>query len=186
MKKFAWVLLLCLPSYLPAAEGYKIIRPDGSVEFSDTPVKGAEKIQLPKAQGFQPTPKGTMPSTNGAKEKSKEAPADYQRFAITAPAAEETINYDEAGFSVSVAVVPGLKTGHQVVVYIDGQEVAKGSSTSFSVKAVDRGAHVLSAMIVDAGGARQQEAAAITFYVRQHSIIKPQGASPGGGVAPSQ
>lgn len=55
-------LLILLPLAVLSAglhaqdTGYKITRPDGTVEFTDRPSAGAQQITLPKSQGYQARP----------------------------------------------------------------------------------------------------------------------------------
>ena len=56
MAKYLLLLLLFLGCAVNAAEqkGYKIVKPDGTVEFSDQPKPGATEIPLPEAQSYRP------------------------------------------------------------------------------------------------------------------------------------
>jgi hypothetical protein len=72
--------------------------------------------------------------------------------------------------SVSVQLTPALLEGEQVIIRLNGSEVARGSETGFMLQGVYRGAHILSAAVVNSSGSVLRESAPITFYMRQHSI----------------
>lgn len=174
MKAKLLLMLVLLPFAAAAAQGYKIVHPDGSVEFTDQPVKNAEEISLPDAQGYQSSGNGaasaqgkstTTATPNGS--------GDYVQFAITSPQAEETISNSGGSVSVALSVSPALRQGHQVVITLDGREMARGQSTSFSLSEVERGAHLVSAALVDAAGTTLRQANPVTFYVFQQSILNP-------------
>ena len=177
MKAKLLALLFLLPISVVAAQGYKIVHPDGSVEFTDQPAKNAQEINLPSAQGYQssgpspaasPSPQSTTtPPPSTAKGKN----GDYSQFAIASPHAEETIAGTGGVVSVGVSLSPSLQQGHQIVISLDGREVARGASTSFSVTEVERGAHLVGAAVVDAGGSTLRQADPVTFYVFQPSIL---------------
>lgn len=164
------LLSLCVPLALVAAEGYKIVHPDGTVEFTDTPTQPAEAVSLPPTQGYQSTGADSAADTTAVPNGQPALPGGYGHLSIVSPAAEETLSYNEAGLSVSLQISPPLQPDHQVIVLLDGQQVAKGRGTSFAIPPVERGAHNLGAAIVDGSGNHLRDAASVTFYIFQRSI----------------
>ena len=176
MKAKFLLILVLLPFAASAAQGYKIVHPDGTVEYTDQPAKNAEEINLPGAQGYQssgPSPAATPTSQNTSTTPStaKSANGDYSQFAIASPRAEETISGTGGVVSVAVRLSPSLQQGHQIVISLDGREVARGASTSFPLSELERGAHLVGAAVVDAGGSTLRQADPVTFYVFQPSIL---------------
>jgi len=175
MKSRYLIVLLLMPFAAHAAQGYKIVHPDGTVEFTDQPVKNAEEINLPAAQGYQSTDNGT--SRGGlsapAKKSEQKSVAGYSQFSISSPSREESIPNTGGDVSVAVSIAPALQEGHQVVITLDGSDVAKGATTSFSLSSVERGAHLLSASIIDSSGVVIRQADPVTFYVFQQSLLNP-------------
>jgi hypothetical protein len=177
-----WILVLWILSATPllAAEAdYRVVHPDGTVEFTDQPAKGAEEIriaevptypsQLPRSpQVFSPSI-----SQNNRPSSTQQQSGDYQAFVISSPQEKETVWFDEQGMTVSLLLVPGLAKGDEVVIRLDGKVVASGSGTSFTIKEVYRGTHTLSAAITDEQGIVIREAKPITFFMRQHSVLHP-------------
>jgi uncharacterized membrane protein YqiK len=86
---------------------YKRVNPDGSVEYSDQPLQGAEVMKVPRGSTF------TMPETAT----STTAPADttpdetkvvYDSLVITRPMNDEAIRSNEGKVTALARVVPEL------------------------------------------------------------------------------
>lgn len=170
-------LLILLPlAVLSAGQhaqdtGYKITRPDGTVEFTDRPSAGAQQITLPKSQGYQAPP---PPAAAPAAPPAEPAGVPYRQFAIVAPQPEQTIPSGENSVTVTVALEPALRPGHEMVILLDGKEVARGAASDFSLAEVERGSHALSAEVRDAQDAVVQSSPPVTFHMRQHSTLFPK------------
>jgi hypothetical protein len=172
-----WILSLFLIFFcasLMAAEsaGYKIVHPDGTVEFTDDATRGGEEIKLKgvqtvrslKEKGAVVGPLDSKPSSNQGSESS-----GYVSLNIVSPQNEQTLWFDSNGVTVSVATVPGLGPEDSVVVSLDGVTRAKEKRSSLNIGLVDRGSHTLSASIVDADGNILISSSPVTFFLRQHT-----------------
>lgn len=171
------LLLFCVvPSAWSAETGYRLVHPDGTVEFSDQPLPQGEEIELREAPTIQFVPSTSSPAgqgqtlTGGAVD-SKGGEVS-RTIAITSPLADETVWFDGTGVTVSVATSPALQSGQQVAITLDGKVVAKGGSNSFKLGEVDRGSHSLSAAIIDVSGSVLTSSPSVTFHLRQHTSIK--------------
>lgn len=172
MKPQFFFLLLSLAASAFAAEtGYRLVHPDGSVEFSDTPIPGGEAIKLREAPTIKFAPAAT-PSTSGKQtlQRTKDKAAT---ITINSPKAGQTLWFDEGGIRVSVSVSGALQAGEQVAISLDGKRVASGSGSSFNIGQVYRGSHTLSAAIVDSSGGIRITSPTVVFHLRQYSSIKP-------------
>lgn len=175
------ILLLLFTAPLLAAEsGYRIVHPDGTVEYTDQPIKGAEEIRIPEVPTFpsQSSPQSPRVSSPASpREISTASPKQqnlgYQLLAISSPQEQETVWFNENGMTVLLQLQPGLAEGDELVIRLDGEIVARGSNTSFTLKNVFRGTHTLSAAVIDGQGAVVLEANPVTFYMRQHSVLEP-------------
>lgn len=175
-----YLLLLLLLTGVTAAlqaqdKGYKIVRPDGTVEFTDQPVPGAQEITLPKAQSYEapallPSPAAVTPAA--PKELS------YSQLTIEEPAPDETVHNGETPVSVRVHLEPALQAGHGLVILLDGREVAGGTGITFTLPAVERGTHSVIAEVRDEQGKVLLRSAPVTFHQRQHSILFNKPATP--------
>ena len=164
---------------MAAAAGYRVVHPDGTVEYTDQPAKGAEEIRLPEIPTYpsQP-PQSPRVSTPAVTQDAPPPPpepqgSDYRSLVISSPQEQETVWFNANGMTVSLQVQPGLSEGDEVVIQLDGKVAARGSSTSFTLSDVYRGPHTLSAAITDERGSVLLEAKPVTFFMRQHSAIKP-------------
>jgi len=169
MLRTLFLYLLCITPLLAAEMGYRIVHPDGTVEFTDQPVEGAEPITLPAIPTYSTpaSPAGTTDAAPASKAPQEEAAA--RTIAIVSPMAEETVWFSESGMTVSVQVTPALGGDEQVLIRLDGSEAARGTGSSFTLKQVYRGSHTLSAALTDNQGGVISESTPITFYMRQHT-----------------
>lgn len=174
---FALLMVISLP-LMAADTGYRIVHPDGTVEFTDDDTKGGEAIPLQEVPSYQsdaPPPAGVPSAANGngaqtANEKTDEGEVDYQSVAIVSPQQDETVWFDTRGLQVNVRVTPKLAEGHLVVIYLDGAEAARGAQTRLNISRIFRGTHSLKAVIQDSAGTTLLSSTPVSFHMRQHSI----------------
>lgn len=173
MMRKSLIVLLFLAAMAPLHaqdKGYKIVRPDGTVEFSDQPAPGAQEITLPKAQSYEAP---ELPPTAPVTPTTPPTPP-YSRLAIVAPEAEQTFQNGETNVGVSLVIEPALRPGHRVVILLDGSEIAAGGGSRYSLSGIERGSHVLIAEVRDGRGRVLERSAPVTFHVRQYSQLFDQ------------
>ena len=167
------VIILCfLISSLAQAQVYRSIGKDGTVIFSDQPSEGAVKIEVKKLETVKsldtpPSPASSTPSPQAQQ-------STYTGINITSPADDQAIRQNAGNLNVSVAVAPGLKSGHKLVLYLDGQEYSQSDSTTFSLKNIDRGTHQLRAAVVDASGNELIASDSVSFHMLRYSTLQPK------------
>ena len=162
------------------AQAYKWVDEDGVVHFSDTPVEGAERIDLPTES--RPRRQVTPSVTSSAAVATSSATTaeepttvfKYDSIEIVAPAPEETLWNIEGVLNVALRVSPGLRPEDRVRVYLDGEESLVTSSSSFQIQEVWRGVHNIQAEIVDSTGKLMGRSLPNRFYVQQNSIAGPR------------
>lgn len=178
MRKFVFLIGL-LMSQLALAQVYRWVDADGVVHFSDRPVEGAERVEMPEAPATvsrpvaRPQPAG---STVGGEEGGRpENGVGYKSLTIVQPSDEETLWNIGATLDVSLNLVPSLRSGHEIEVWFDGSilETQDPRSLSLTVSDVYRGRHNLWARIVDASDRVLIQSNEVTFYVQQTSIANP-------------
>ncbi len=172
MRQFCYLLLIALiVSAAEAADIYRWKDSEGNVIYSDTPQPGAEKVTL---QETTILPSAPVPESLDESNTEKQGPVKYQSVAITRPTEDEqTIRENIANVSVAISLQPGLQTGHghQLQLLFDGQGVEEpGRKTSFTLPAVDRGAHTLQAVILQSNGRVVRRSAISTFFVHKQSV----------------
>jgi len=168
------ILLLLSTAAVSADTVYKIVHPDGTVEYTSEPQPGAEEVQVPTLPTYESrTPAPPAPPApeedQGEAEAKDEGPPDYS-ISLTEPSAGENVIFDAAGIPVRAAIDPDLRTGegHQIVFLLDGSERARSSSPSARL-VVERGTHTLMARVEDGQGNVLARSPSVTFYLRQHS-----------------
>ncbi len=171
-KRPIFVLLGLLAAAAVFAEAYTWTDDDGVVHYSDRPQPGATVIDLGE-KNRRPSP-ATRPAA--AQSQSNTSAADvepatgYTSIDIASPAAEETLWNIEGTLSVSIALSPPLRPGHQVRLYFDGTpQTVNGTNTQ--LQEVWRGVHNLQAEVIDETGKLVIRSRPSRFYVQQNSIL---------------
>jgi hypothetical protein len=169
-------LALCF-SVLAQDRVYKRVNPDGSVEYSDQPIQGAEVMKVPKGSTF------TMPETPAstaapADSTPEEASVSYDSLEITRPMNDEAIRSNEGKLTALAQVTPGLASNHRFRWRMDGEIVQDVNSPELRLNNVDRGSHTLEAEIVDADGKVVISSETITFHLMRYSVPGKQPKAP--------
>jgi len=154
-----------------SAEVWRWVDDDGVVHFSDTPVEGAERIDVSESRQSTGARlyRDAAPAAADGEEAAEEEAFKYQDLTITSPVAEETLWNIEGRLSVSLSVSPGLQTGHRVRVYHNG-EAQMVNSLNFTLDEVWRGTHNLQAEVLDETGRLMIRSQASRFYVQQNTV----------------
>lgn len=164
------------PLAADAAVIYKRELPDGTVVYSDQPHPDAQEFRpaAPQLIGPFAAPEPARGATGGPAQ-ARAVPDSYDALAITAPAPDEVIWNDDRRMAVTVAAEPGLRRGHRITILLDGERIAQTSAAgTIHLDNVHRGTHRLEAVVEDAAGRALVRSGAITFHMRQHSILNPQ------------
>jgi Domain of unknown function (DUF4124) len=172
-KRPIFVLLGLLVAASVLAEAYTWTDKDGIVHYSDRPEPGAKVIDLGTTKQPRPSP-ATRASTdrsqgNNASDTAEPA-TGYSSIDVASPAAEETLWNIEGTLTVSIALTPPLRPGHQVRLYFDGTpQLATG--TTVQLQEVWRGVHNLQVEVIDETGKLVIRSRPSRFYVQQNSIL---------------
>lgn len=161
-------LCLLLACALPAsAEIYRSTDAQGNPVFSDRPLPGASRVELP-ADNRMDSPQTTAVPAPGSAE--PEGVPAYQQLRISQPAPDANLRSNDGSLSVSLSSQPALQPGHRYRLLLDGQ--AQGSSTSpqFRLHNLDRGSHSLAAEIVDADGRVLARSPSQSVHLQRHSV----------------
>lgn len=154
--------LVILPLYLVAEQVYKQEGADGRIIFSDTPTKDSEPVKIKESI----TIKSVSPSR--AKNSKKNIEASYT-IAITSPKQDDQFRDNPAAVTIAIKYTPSLEPIHSLKVSMDGQQIA--TTPSVTLSNVERGAHTITANIVDKKDKVIASAPPITFNVFKHSVL---------------
>jgi len=169
-------LIVCLMSagaIIQAQTVYKVIQPDGTVEFTDSPPAGEA------AQRVEVAPLNTLPplvSPRDAFDDQPAAPAKaaYSEFRITSPKNDSSFWETSGNVNVDVSLAPSLRSGDKIEVLLDGRSVGGGRSTAIALTAMDRGTHSVQAVIKDASGKVLARSNTVSFTLQKGSLLSPQ------------
>jgi len=151
---------------------YKWVDDAGQVHFSDVPRQGAVEVVIAPVQTFS-SPSPTQRLLPASAENDDQT-GNYTLVEISSPAAEETIWNTGGLVTVAVSLQPGLKMGHQIVLYMDDRQVAvlPQMSSSLQLQNVERGARQLRVEVIDENGTKVISSPITTFYYQQTSVTR--------------
>ncbi len=176
------LILLLACSVALADTIYQTVGPDGSVEFTDQPVKGAKEIKLKPITIYNPEEAGlkkeSKPGANLAEEEEEDVGGRYKLFTIVSPANDSTLQTGEAGnTTVQVQLDPVLrvKAGHRLTALVDGTQLDYvTSSNRISLNDIHRGSHSIKAVVVNkSGDIIQLSDNSVTLHVKRSSVLAP-------------
>jgi hypothetical protein len=133
------------------ADVYKTVDKDGKITYTDKPAtEKAEKIQLREINtvpGAQPLPQSSPVDSF----QSREAAINYQ-IDIISPRNDVSIPVGQRDLGIAVAVNPGLRGGHLLVYFMNGELLEETTLNNIIVKDVPRGTHTLVVEAIDTDG----------------------------------
>ena len=159
------------------AELFKWKDADGNIIFSDQPPPGVDKSEsevkpesLPQIITV-PAP-DLSKSTTSSSRKPESNKISYKTLAITAPLHDSEVRENSGKVQINVHVEPEnfAERGHQLVIYLDGEEISRGDSTSVILDNVDRGTHNIKASIINDRGFVLRETRQTTFTLHRFHI----------------
>jgi hypothetical protein len=171
MKKLALALcLIAAGAAVHAEKVYKVIQPDGTVLFTDTPPAdgSAEEVEVAPLNVTPP-----LASPRDAFDDTAAAGADkgYSAFRITSPGGNEAIRDNAGNVSVSLSLEPALRSGDKIDLLMDGRSVASGTTTSISLTNVDRGTHSLQGVVKNSAGKVVAKSNTVSFTLQRRSAV---------------
>jgi type II secretory pathway pseudopilin PulG len=148
---------------------YTWINASGERVYSQTPRKGAKEMRIKESTRYtEPNP---VSGFDNAKIKVVEDnPNVYDNFAIASPGNEATVRNNDGNLQVAISISPALKTGHQIVLKVDGAEVATGYSPIINLTNINRGEHQITAEVFDDQGNLVIAAKPVTVFMHQAFI----------------
>ena len=168
MKKY--ILVLVLAAAGAQAEVYKSVNEKGEVVYSDTPSQGAEHVKLPSLPTYTAPP--VIPSAKAAREPAKNA--FYESFAFNKPENDETVRNNLGIVMIETRLTPSLQTKlrHRIQFYLDGEPNGPLiDRTAITMSNIERGAHTLSASVLDKDGKVLVSTGDITVHVKRESKL---------------
>ena len=174
MKHF--ILLLALATAGVQAEVYKSINEKGEVIYSDIPSQGAERVKLPSLPTYTAPP--LAPSTSTTRESA--ANAFYENFSFNKPKNDETVRNNLGIVMIETRLAPALQTKlrHRIQFYLDGEPNGPLlDRTAITLSNIERGAHTLSASVLDKDGKVLVSTGDVTVHIKRESALHDQQAT---------
>ena len=174
MERRVFVLIALVWSLAAAATVYKWVDENGVVHYSDQPHANAQKLEVPAAQTYKADASYAAPAGPTAPPPSAQPASVYQGCAIAQPTDDQTFSNIDS-LSIVVRTDPSLQPGDQVFLMLDGQPLngGKATGTEFTLTPVDRGTHVVQAVVRNSEGGMMCQTPGVTFNVHQPSIRNP-------------
>jgi hypothetical protein len=159
---------------------YRWTDTDG-VHYSDQPHPGAEKLILGTPQTYSSADADGQGSSNAASSSQRRAraadggPFRYDSCAIVQPAGDQ-VYIDVQSVTIAVQTRPPKRSSDRVEISFDGQAIkaADPEQEEFQVAPIERGTHTVAATVRDSDGKNVCQSPAISFHVRQPSMLAPQ------------
>ncbi len=141
---------------------------NGNPVYSDRKSPDAENIvvkELPTVPAMKVPDKGEV--SDAASDKT-----EYQRMGIVSPATGSTLNPGDAGNTeIAGILIPGLQSGHSIVLTDNGNEVARGQKPGFQLTNLDRGEHIFVLQVRNKDDKILISSAPVTIYVQRPSAL---------------
>ena len=169
MKLFIFLSFLIF-SVSAKAEIYKTVDEKGNVIYTDMKPRNSESEEV-KLKPITPIEKAPAISSAPAASNSPDTAKYYSDFKIIEPLNEATVR-NKQRFSVQVFVQPKMLAGHKVRLLLDGEIVETKRGTLFTLDDVERGAHTITAELLDAKR-RVIESSSNTIYVHRTTVSSP-------------
>jgi len=171
------VLLLMCVCFNAWGQIYKIVDENGHITITDqSPGDGTEPMVLPELSVVstdtqEPVAAAVEPVPDPSEEPMTRAMLRkmYQDFRITRPQPEETFWGTANTVVLAWDVSAPLQEGMAVRFSIDGAARAASTENMISVT-LDRGAHTVSAVLLEADGRTLMTTDTVTFFVHQASV----------------
>lgn len=167
-----------------AEKVYKVVQPDGTILFTDSPQPGdlAEEVQV---QPINTAPPLVSPTDAFDDSPAAELEQGYSQVRITSPANDVSIRDNAGNVQVDVKLTPPLRSGDKVELLLNGQSIGGGGKTAFTLTDMERGTHSLQAVVKSPSGQVIARSESVTFTLQRRSKIlqpaPPRAAPLGGG-----
>ncbi len=160
---------LALSGAANAGKVYKIINPDGSVTYTDTPPADNQKTETldlpPINEQTAVAPKAKQPDSAESDESEF---SGYRELRIVAPENDATIPPGQETVQVRASLSPGLQPNHRLQLYFDGKPYGTASSSLDGIlSALYRGSHTLQAAVLDPNGDQLIKSRPLTIHVKR-------------------
>ncbi|MFK7731136.1 MAG: DUF4124 domain-containing protein [Pseudomonadales bacterium] len=166
-------LLGLLLSQSTLAEIYKTVDKDGNVVYTDQAPHGDKKTEKVKLKPSNSVPAIQTPAIKLSPE-DPDKPFKYKTLRIVSPENDGAIEHGPGNFSVTAKILPQLRNSDRIQLFIDGKPHGKpGKSTSWALKNVFRGTHMLQVKVLSLNGKTLKKSKKSSVHVFRPSVAHP-------------
>jgi hypothetical protein len=154
---------------------------NGVVHFSDTPGPGAKRVDLVVTGPSTGGATARAPATASTVANPPAAPGvTYTSLEIWQPESGASFFDADATVGVRIRSEPELSADDSLLLFLDGKLVeGPANSLDHTLSALDRGAHSVTAQILDARGKEKIRSQPVVFHMKPNTIIAPRAVGPG-------
>jgi hypothetical protein len=185
MKTRILVLASCLLAFAAGAQESKKELwmwkdANGVIHYSDVPGPGAKRVDLTvieaQPRAAAPAPK-TAASSQGTP--APAAPVTYSSLEIWQPENGQSFFEADATVSVRIRSDPAVSPDDQLLLFLDGKLVeGPTNAQEYTLSNLERGAHSLTAQILDSKGKEKIRSQPVVFHKKQTTTIAPRAVGP--------
>lgn len=170
------------------AQVYKTVDENGHVTYTDRPpADGSKPMDLPtlsvvEVPVYEKTARESAKNATGEQNTEislKNLRRKYRDFAIISPQNEESVWNPQQAVPVAWSVSNPLQDGMTVTLFIDGKKQSPTTQSIIPLAGLVRGAHTITAELVDARNRKIATAKPVTFFIKQPSVYNNR-VGPGG------
>ncbi|WP_425056764.1 DUF4124 domain-containing protein [Pseudomonas abyssi] len=167
------------------ADVYTWTDANGNTVYSDKPNPNAKRIEVSAPNSMEapkPIPAYESSSSSASSSSSNSGSAvsgSYRRLEITSPANDTPVRANDGNVTLVVAFDPPLRTGHLLRARIDGnlgEQALPGAGqaqANLTVTNLDRGSHLVEAVVTNSEGKEISASTGITLHVQRTSLNQP-------------
>ena len=162
------ILSLLAPVYATSAKVYVWRNDAGVLVFSDSPMPGAEEVEMdPNRQNVSPSINTSILDINPKKLDDK------FEVEIVRPTNNSTIRDNTGSIHVSGRIKPVFKQGLSIQLIIDGTPYkAPQKHSMFALRDIERGEHQIKLVLLNTKGKIIASSKPVTFYMHRASVNK--------------
>lgn len=160
-------LLLLLGLSLTAySQVYKVVKKDGTVIYTDSPVEGSEEVTFKGSTQNVAKPLAVVKPAPPVEEKKK---INYS-VSITSPENEATVRNNSGDITITATKEPKQSPAQFKLVF-DGQDAQLSSNGTFTLTGINRGAHQFQVLLIDNKGKTLASSETRTLYLHRASVF---------------
>ncbi len=151
---------------------------NGVTHYADRPVPGAKKVEMAGVTGHAPSAAPAAPAAPASRPAQASA-VQYLSLEVWQPESGASYFEPDATVDVRLRSDPELADGHRLLLYLDGKIVeGANGALEHNLANLERGAHSLTAVILDEKGNEKIRSAPVVFHMKQPTTIAPRAVGP--------